>query len=228
MDDKRRLLITVDSLFDTRLSLLNYFNYKIAYGYYLGRVGDNFKFLGEAFTELYKRRTDKLLYGSLPTKIIDVIRTMAIETVSEGSLESKKLHVELDINIYPYILDDDIIERIRLLTKSGLPNIEVFTIRQHPTKALLKKYIGVIDYSGLEMINNIMLSEGLELGEMINTKLIVPDCMNDPVVYKKTDVEEFLNGIMGLIGKFINLQFLSKVLFSINYNEKKEEPTDTD
>ena len=75
----KSIAVTLDSLFDVRLSLLEHFGYDIDIKNYLTRENDNFKYLGDTFKNMYIRRNTALFKNSLLTSITELIKLYIID-----------------------------------------------------------------------------------------------------------------------------------------------------
>lgn len=218
------IMCSLDSLFDTRYTLLTKLAGYVDIESYLTRSGDNFRYIGGVFKSLYGRRSKSLLKGAKLTPIFDIILILEKEIYAKLISEESLDDVYLDINIYPYKLTKEEIAFIDQFVKEAyVGNVTVRVVDEEPTVKLYSRYAAVIDYNGFEIINNFMMSGSLTEGELIYTKVIVPDNVDDPAIYKKHSQELYLEAIMKVFSIYVNLQFIDKAMFSVRYVKEKKE-----
>lgn len=110
---KHGILIDLDSLFDTRLAILDSMDdtgekvdYLLNNGYY-SRDRDEFEgFDLYEFRERYAKRDLNTLRHSSPTSLLAYLHQIVGKFIISNSNEGKLVEVELILNIYPYKLDD--------------------------------------------------------------------------------------------------------------------------
>lgn len=221
MEQISRMLVSADSFFDTRVEVLKYLNPSFNVQDYLTRDGDNFKYYGDVYKAIYDRRDKRLLLRANLSRCIDLVKTTRAELVSEGASASVGITVNIDVNIYPYILSNDEEKQLSRIITNLLPDGNINIVRKRLTKKVIKAYQKIIDYNGLEAVNRIIISEGIELGECVGTSIIVPDSIHDITAFRDIPQDDFLESLMTTLGYFINLQFIAKKLFDIRIDEKK-------
>ena len=198
-----KILITLDSLVDTRLSVLKRYYPDFLDDLedtkeYLKRKSDNFKFIGyRNFKWMYRYRDRRDLLKAPPTNILKLIPILI--TLCKKSLveHNQNDYVYIDINIYPYKLIDEEIELIRKGFESKInPNTIVGIVNSKPTEALYNKYQYIIDYSGMEFVER-----QLQLGGMTSftSSLFIPAISYNPVEDKVFEgYLEMLRGVVDL------------------------------
>ena len=102
---KLGIYINLDSLIDTRLSVLHYHSPKIfkqvvkSIDKYQSRLKDEFDYLDtELFKEMYKKRNSEMIKEPIPTFIPEFIKSYVLTCLQEKSGEI----VTMYLNVYPY------------------------------------------------------------------------------------------------------------------------------
>lgn len=124
-----RLLVSLDSLLDTRAGTLSLLDLKKAAELlltpiYASRIIDQFPgFDQKAFEDLYKKRDKKTLQYSMVTNVLKTIYDFIHRSFNRNLNSPFKVEAEVHINTFPYLLEDkekDVIANA-ILAKSPLP-----------------------------------------------------------------------------------------------------------
>lgn len=224
-DTPSRFIYTdLDSLYDTKLTLLNMIDSRLAieYVYREYDLTDQILYLNnDVFNSIYKDRDKRVLLGSKQTSVIDLIR----QIVSDIDIKSKLNNIirgelKLVINIYPYILNNDECNNIKeFLMKYILHLNEVIIIdKKEIPNDLLHKLNIMIRRDGLDwFFNNKLKTPGFSIP---NLKMIVPDSMYEKYI-KNTDIDrdklkEYLETISM---QDITLEFIEEELFKFKLDD---------
>lgn len=224
-DTPSRFIYTdLDSLYDTKLTLLNMIDSRLAieYVYREYDLTDQVLYLNNnVFNSIYKDRDKRVLLGSKQTSVIDLIR----QIVSDIDIKSKLNNIvrgelKLVINIYPYILNNDECDNIKeFLMKYILHLNDVIIIdKEEIPNDLLHKLNIMIRRDGLDwFFNNKLKTPGFSIP---NLKMIVPDSMYEKYI-KNTDVDrdklkEYLETITM---HDITLEFIEEELFKFKLDD---------
>lgn len=224
-DTPSRFIYTdLDSLYDTKLTLLNMIDSRLAIEYIYREydLTDQVLYLNNnVFNSIYKDRDKRVLLGSKQTSVIDLIR----QIVSDIDIKSKLNNIvrgelKLVINIHPYILNNDECNNIKeFLMKYILHLNEVIIIdKEEIPNDLLHKLNIMIRRDGLDwFFNNKLKTPGFS---MPNLKMIVPDSMYEKYI-KNTDVDrdklkEYLETISM---QDITLEFIEDELFKFKLDD---------
>lgn len=224
-DTPSRFIYTdLDSLYDTKLTLLNMIDSRLAieYVYREYDLTDQVLYLNNnVFNSIYKDRDKRVLLGSKQTSVIDLIR----QIVSDIDIKSKLNNIvrgelKLVINIHPYILNNDECNNIKeFLMKYVLHLNEVIIIdKEEIPNDLLHKLNIMIRRDGLDwFFNNKLKTPGFSIP---NLKMIVPDSMYEKYI-KNTDVDrdklkEYLETITM---QDLTLEFIEEELFKFKLDD---------
>lgn len=233
-----KMLIDMDSLFDTKFSLLIEFSKDLAYSVikdksYFNRKKDNFKYgefiLGyELFYKFYNSRNKFILKNALPTKMPFVIRkeiNRHFTDLRDGTcLEPFYLY----INTYPYFLYDSEKEIIANMFKmDGFEKINIEFI-YNPLKEISPKFIKT---EGIELI---ILSNGMEWLESIDklellknpinkTTLITPKILNSSKFRSTVIEEKHFESVATQARLIMPVEFLDVFFFCVSISTEPEE-----
>lgn len=217
------ILVTLDSILDTRYSLLEYFNYKITAKEYLQRDSDYFPYLGLPYQSLYSRRDKRLLKRANYTPIRDLITMLIVDIKSESFTLEPGEDIVITVNLYPYNFSKIEEEAIRNSLIKYFKR-EIFIINRRLVKSDLPKYRIIVDYSGLEFLDRLGMSEDLLPFNGITTMLVVPDLFGDNNILKREkDKEDFLRAMSDTLSILLKVEFASRVLFCREFKEEKKD-----
>lgn len=231
-------LTTLDTLFDTRLSLLsilmpNFTNELLESGNYTDRLKDSFsvgdvKFSYESFLPIYQNRSKSLLKYSGLT-FIPYIISCEINRHQQNNFNGecfRKWH--LHINTYPYNLSKEEQESINTIFYQYMDDRpEIIYHHLHP-RNIDKDFIDnnnievVIDYFGLEWLSYFMYNtENKFTNRKIN--LCVPKLLNTCGLDDQELTDEFFKKIETSFSSHIELSFLDSYCFSDRIIQMKKK-----
>ena len=206
-----KILITLDSILDTRIStLLEYTNYKIDSEYF-NRITDNFKGIGASnFRYLMSKRNRDILIKSKRTKAYLLLPSIIAEMKVKLSREQNNNPVEIYIDFYPYELAD----RERELIKSSLQRIVTNgVIIKEAFNDDWKDYSIIIDYYGIEKLDK-LIYKNLRYPEK---SLIVPQIVDNELYYN----DNYSKGLNAIYRDYIDLVIVDSVMFNMDIDDNE-------
>jgi len=222
------LCVTLDTLLDTRLSLLKRLKHKMTMLEYVTRLGDKYEGIDNIFKMYYSRRDNTLLNNAKPTRVFELIISTMTDINLTYSDNNEIVTIDLLIDVYPYVLTKKDEETVKSLITNHISNVNVGIIRREFSASYLDGIDFLIDYDGLDKINKLfMIIDERDIYRYITKTVIIPDIVNERGAIEKGGEEEFFTELMALIGQFINLQFLDKILFSVDIQKNKLMDTHT-
>ena len=208
-----KILITLDSLVDTRYYLLSkidpiYVEPKYLNSY-VNRDTDMLPFIGSIFKDEYKRRHRVYAVNGLPTSIIPYIR-MYIADITDKYRDS----ISITLNTYPYtdLLDSEKVNITNALYKLYKPS-EVNVICEKATSKLYSDYNYVFDYDGLNNVLEWCNTLGKH-DDLLNTTIIAP-LLSEEAGDKEFDFKELSKHMNNLFIDICKFDFVPPSLFSI-------------
>jgi hypothetical protein len=157
-----RLLVDLDSIFDTRLSVLYSISPDLAEqaikSGYLNRVSNKYPDISiEAFNERYNARTKADLKNALVTPIIKLVSDFAYTTISNSLSGPIKERPVIVLNTYPYVLSEEenkLFINLLFTTTRTYAEIEIINLSPDDiTPRYLKDNFNlVIMYNGLDWL----------------------------------------------------------------------------
>lgn len=228
----RGIYLDLDTLFDTRYGLIKQIDKTILIDMikdesYFFRIYDEFKYINNVlFNFLYLRRDKTTLQQSPVTKVIEAIAA-ELMLLDDKKLQSGEMKITIvDINVYPYTLNEVEEKRIRNILNLLLlnNNIDIRFINIDPKDLTLghvnERYTTMFIYDGLKWLDYHM---AIKDGVATSTKLFIPSLFTYPVLLKnKKEIEDMLNAYSEVLKLFIDTTFLSSDMFSARsqYKEK--------
>lgn len=196
--DRVKILLSMDDLFDTRLSTALRLNQKkginLIKNGYGRRRGDWVIWEGLGITEeqwraAYANRDNETLKRSIRSKLVNVILEVALDADKGPRNEISKSNMEIVINEWPYSMTSKVkADFVKMFSHLVPPNIPVGFIRRAP-KLLTPKFVteSFTHFINYDMINWIDLHLQTEEDcNMLKLELIGPQLFQC-----KPDVEDF-------------------------------------
>jgi len=112
-DEKTTILVSMDSLLDTRLGTIaridtNVVNKLLLDGEYHTRDIDEFSGVDmETYRELYKNRNVETLANSILTNMMSLLRTMVLKLQEQSETTPVQKKINIVVNLYPYELNGE-------------------------------------------------------------------------------------------------------------------------
>ncbi len=187
-DTTARIMVMLDCLLDTRLATLVMMDMEKAAavlnsGTYHTRQCDIFEgFDKDEYKKAYAARNVETLANSTMTECVRSIKDILGQL--KRQMIGKPYHdkVELVVNYYPYILDDDTVHGLRMAIAWWLPAVETITMVRVSTGALTPAFVKT-NYSGMFMYE---YAEWIEHHKERFQKVFAPDVtLWGPAIYLK-------------------------------------------
>jgi len=226
--NNKKIYIDLDSLMDTRFSMLYNIDKDLLHTIYTNkeydiRIINQFGYItSNIFNLLFTFRNKSILNISYFTKIFAILNVEIANLKQSLQLIDISQPITIDINTYPYILDtkekENILKVLSTLmdTTSVSINIIYINIKQLLPSYVITEYISMIMYNGMEWFNYMLNTDKFFNNQMPNTNLIVPALMHNPVVLKNiTAYENMFEDIRKQSELFINLKFTPVEYFNV-------------
>lgn len=212
-----KLLLNLDDLYETRLSLMASISthkamdaIKAGYG---TRKSDHiiWESLGiteEQWRERYRKRGDEILIRATRTKFYNFLVDLIRDADSTPRENSEKPNVEIIVNEFPYSLDKEVKKVQMEVMRELLGNIPIKFIRKAPLhlspKFLLSTCTHVVMYEFTEWF--LMHENTDEPANLLQLEFILPALLRD--LPTKADAAEFEKiieevGILGVVEEYI-------------------------
>lgn len=228
MESVKKIYIDLDSILDTRFSMLYTIDKDMLKKIYVNKEYDNriineFDYIpSNVFNLLYKYRNNDILSISNPTKILKIL-ILEIGAL-KNSLQLMNLNEPLtvDINMYPYTpskADSDTLKKL-LLTLLNMSDIIIniinIDIKDLTPSVVENEYLSMIMYDGMEWFGHMLNTESFKDHYIPNVNLIVPALMYKPVIMKQIkNYEDMFNDIVKQSAIFINVKFTPVEYFNV-------------
>ena len=182
------ILITLDSILDTRQGTLLKISPEVAYEItskeeYHARESDEFvseeygKLSLELFEQVKEKFKHEIIFNSLKTKMYQFLQEL-IDGYVKLSLSTPHVStVTLEINLYPYTFTETQVEYLLKALIAHLGNaaaisIVNFDINELPLKSIAEKYASIIMYNPVNWLNN--RHNELKVGTLKDLNLYLP------------------------------------------------------
>lgn len=226
----KKIYIDLDSLFDTRLSVIEAIDSKLATAiysnrlFYDSRLIDEFDYLtSNIFRRFYRERNNKIFFKALPSNITELILTDIGYIIDNKHLtdESKPITVICDTSRYN--LSDEYNDKIRLylekIINTPYVNIVVdnFSLINKSPDYIDNEFLSIYMYDGVKWLNEyMMLWNPVELNINIpNVRLMVPALFDKPIVLKKiSDYIDILEDTSKNLRSVIDLNYVDVKYFN--------------
>ena len=149
---KKSIYVDVDSILDTRLSVLYLLSGQLAEqvttdGSYFTRIRENFGPLSaDIFQSFYDRRNKFVLKYAMPTKVISLIQLYIEDLAMDIKTAETDEEISMFINFYPYHdLEEDEVMLVINLIKKFLPELHIkpiFMSREELTPSWVIDHVG--------------------------------------------------------------------------------------
>lgn len=233
-ETKNDIYMNLDSLLDTRLSLLFDFDKKLFNDllkdgdikYYLNRITDSFGYIdNDLFKELYKKRDSKTIREPIPTHIPQLIKSY----IAESLVEHPKKRVKLFLNVYPYVLSDNDKIKIRNGIRAifnGYLDVEIMDVPENliSVKFVYENIGLMIMYNGLEWAEYQIATGHLVSLRLPDVMMIAPKLYTTKI-YKNDSVDKSFTDLEKILHAFIKVTFINVKFFSIKINDNRNNTT---
>ena len=227
-NDKLGIYINLDSLIDTRLSILHYHSPKLFKNIikdldgYQARLKDEFDYIDvELFQEMYKKRNSKMIKEPIPTFMPDLIKSYVLTCLEEKSSKIITLH----LNVYPYkfsLQEKELLKKSIFKIYKGLIDVEILDKPDYDisVKFIQENIALMIMYNGIKWVEHNLANKKLRSLSLPDVLMICPRLV-DKVEVRKTAINDFFSDFEKIMHPFIQLLFLTPRIFSIKINKKK-------
>ena len=179
-----KLLLELDALLDTRLSILGSMDPKrtaviMQDTSYTTRVIDRFQgFDNKAFKEAYDSRTTKALAGAMRTDVFKILHDFITRVMNRNIVSPTPVDTEIVLNTYPYKLTEKEQTIMTLGLIKSLPLCPKVTFVDMPIKKLTPQYLRgfgcVIMYNFNEWLTEFLVEDHLSACPIPDTTFFVP------------------------------------------------------
>jgi len=223
---KNSIYIDLDSLLDTRFSLLTEMSPKIAgevllNKQYFNRLRDSFPPIPEiVFKTFYKYRDNSLLKTAIRTHITDVLFSEVCYVELNPQIKEGVKVANIVINTYPYRLTKKEIDDIKKSIRFTMGNID-FNIKDtyfNPYNVSLtdfKEFYSIIMYDGLNWLKYRIATNEFFNFNMPSTRLYIPAFLEK--IEKNKNIEDIFKDMKRSMEYFIDLQFTPVKMFSLKH-----------
>ena len=179
-----KLLLELDALLDTRLSILGSMDPKrtatiMQDSSYTTRVIDRFPgFDNKAFKEAYDNRTTKALAGAMRTDVFKILHDFITRVMNRNIVSPTPVDTEIVVNSYPYKLTEKEQTIMALGLIKSLPLCPKVTFVDMPVNKLTPQYLRgfgcVIMYNFNEWLTEFLAEDHLSACPIPDTTFFVP------------------------------------------------------
>jgi len=227
------MFIDLDSLLDTRFSLIHSLNPDIIKAMfkseeYQYRITDQFGYLdADTFKYIYNRRNKHILKDAPPTKMMKTITELTMNSLHQGLVVGNSL-TKVYLNIYPYKLTEDEMDNIRLgLLSKTFSDVDVEIVNMsydEITPVWVKDNVKtVIMYEGNRWLANLHYNGMIHVGVMSDIQLIIPTILDKHPQIDSKEYEKFFKDLEEQMKHVIKIFYSSTDEFNINLEKKKED-----
>jgi hypothetical protein len=208
-----KILVTIDSIIDIRLSTLADISASVAkYEYehgYTKRQYDGFKLVSMEMFKKQMKATKLPEYRprQYPTRILNIINSLVGNIKDELTEMNMGDEVDVILNTYPYVMSNDEKAVLDVMISDIVMGTSVKIISQAPTIALYGEVNYVFDYYGLSTLNDFSI---IDSNFTLNTNIIVPTISLTKTGINHDIMEELRLGVSGrCILDFVNIKDFS-------------------
>jgi len=206
MEDRNKIYIDIDVLFDTRYNTLSKID-KVDNESYLTRKSDNFKYIGlKQFLFLYKKRNRNVLLSSETTNIYGAIINSILRKKRDIVDKGISDDIKIDINHYPYLLNEDDKQGLLGYISSHFEGIEISFIYKKKDIWITNGYFDIFVYDGIDVLDMLTTKYEIYKNPLPNMTLSMPSIVQDES--SVVDFDKLFLGMMDIYRMHIDLQFI--------------------
>ena len=220
------LYVDLDSLFDTRLTILSLAHPGIAEdmcrkGTFVDRTRDEFGHCSErVFRQMYAQRTSEVLHHSKPTKIVHLLGEYVDNVITSSQHLGHNAAITVFVNTFPYELTDEEVTTLMKVLLVYMPEVDDINISHQEDISpqwLVSNVAMSIMYDGLKWFNENLANGRLLSYPMSDSILVVPKLI--PRSHGKVG-EEIFTSIEKESQILVKIKFLQSTDFSYGLNVK--------
>lgn len=219
----KSILVDIDALFDTRLSLLYFLNEDIAVkmiedASYVSRKKDNFNEISfDIFNTLYRNRNKGILIHALPTPIFNIVREHYGDIVTDIKQAGSADDLYIYINMHPYELNHTEQSLLTQGINNIIPNANIKYVvmdNEELSPEWISEHLDiVIKYDVMDWIEYNTSNTKLINKPLVNVHFIAPALV--PGNIKTTDINiELFNNVIATANMVVNLSLIDVIHFS--------------
>jgi len=224
----KNIYVDLDAILDTRLGTL-YFLDKGLYDYYkedgrdfyVNRLIDEFEYIpNKVFKYYYNLRNSETLKHSPLTPLLDVLMISIEDMIVKRLTADKNIKkLVIDVNIYPYVLKDEVIEKLKNIITAKIGNeFTIVNIINVPYSKLTTKdceqYGIMVMYDAYKWLDMRGLTKDVDIN-LPNTHLMLPYLLDKPIIFKSEEtIDKYFKQIEEVFSYYIKLEFNRVELFS--------------
>lgn len=208
-----KVMITLDSLIDTRYYLLSkidpmYIEPKYLDGY-VNRDTDMLPFIGNVFKDEYTRRHRVYVANALPTSLITFLKLYLVDVI-----EKHGDALSIDINVYPYSdLMPTEVNNIVGATHKLYNASKTEPICEKASVQLYSEYDYIFDYDGLKNVLHWINTKG-KPDDITNVTIIAP-LLSDEAGGVITDFTKLSESLTSILSDVCNIELVPPSIFSL-------------
>jgi len=224
------ILVDLDSIMDTRIPVLFSISEKITQevihdGSYFKRKKDNFKNISaDIFQPMYNNRTKLVLKLATPTELLRYLSNYIIE------MKADLMHLELInetflyINTFPYVLNNDELEYLKIGISNYLPDINLKFVHMSISE-LTPEWVNnnletLMLYDGLKWLEYHTATTAIMKHSMQNKILITPSISNGQIS-ETLLTNDFFTELQSSLRSIINYIPLPSIFYTTKSEQKK-------
>ena len=228
------IYVELDTILDTRFSLLHSIDDKLAMGSlvsgkYFNRITDTFGYISnDVWREIYRRRNENVLLKPIPTKIQWLVKNYVKEADFNRFVEGTGEAVKIYLNIYPYVLSEEKKEKLRMGLMNSMPvNVEVvfvnWSIMDITPEWVDENVSTMVMYDGLTWLGYWKDDGDIFRRSVPDTLLLTPRLMSGISPMDRNSEINFFNNIKESLSMFIDINFLDVDMFCLVQSGEKKK-----
>jgi len=223
------IYLDLDAILDTRLGVLYTLDQGLYEYYqnegkkeYKNRLIDEFDYIpNKVFRYYYNRRNKFILKHSKLTPLLAILNITIDDMVSKRVMADKSIKkLKIDVNYYPYKLDEDEILKLKASVYSQISAKEFVIIEfisipyEDLTSSYCNNYGVMAMYDGNDWLDKRGLLKDIKI-TLPSTHLLLPYLLTKPIVFKSGEtLEKYFSNIKELFSYYIKLEYNRTELFS--------------
>ncbi len=222
MENKKNIYIEIDTILDTRLTLLINLDKELAIdwvnnGNYHHRKEDTYSYLSnDVFKRMYAKRDKSVIKVPFPTKMLSFILEYCLKASNEDVDSGGNGIITVFLNTYPYDLSEVEEENIVNAIHTKLPDkIDVEIIHE---ELVSPKWINsnirmLVKYDGIDWLERNVSNGKIIKNNLPNVILVIPTVMSK---FREDEMkeEDIFDSYAKMASPYIQLEFIDVSIFS--------------